>query len=48
MVALLARYASRMGVNPALVWTAESLPPDNIRTLSPQEIARWRLAASRL
>jgi hypothetical protein len=48
MVALLARYASRMGVNPALVWTAESLPPDHIRTLSPQEIARWRLAASRL
>ncbi len=48
MVALLARYASRMGVNPALVMTAESLQPDHIRTLSPREIARWRLAASRL
>jgi len=48
MVALLSRYASRMGVNPALVRAAESLPPDHILTLSPQEIARWRLAASRL
>jgi hypothetical protein len=48
MVALLESYASRMGVSPDLVRTAESLPPDHIQILSGKEIARWRLAASRL
>jgi hypothetical protein len=47
LVALVARYASRMGVSPALVWSAESLPPDRIHLLTPQEIARWRLASTR-
>jgi hypothetical protein len=47
LVALVARYAARMGVNPALVWNAESLPPDRIHLLTQQEIARWRLASTR-
>jgi hypothetical protein len=48
MVALLSRYAERMGVSPEVVRAAESLPPDHIRILSAADIARWRLAASRL
>ncbi len=47
MVALLARYAARMGVDPALVFRAESLPPDHIEVLSARQMRRWRLAASR-
>ncbi len=47
LVALVARYATRMGVSPALVWSAESLPPDHIHLLTQQEIARWRLASTR-
>jgi hypothetical protein len=47
MVATLARYAFRMGVSPALVWRAESLTPGALDTLSPVEIARWRLASTR-
>ena len=31
---LLARYAARMGVNPAIVWRAESLPPDALHICS--------------
>ena len=46
MVAILARYAVRMGVSPALVWRAESLTPGTLDILSPAEIARWRLAAA--
>jgi len=48
MVALLARYAARMGVSPELVRTAERLKPDHIQILSAADIARWRLAVSRL
>jgi hypothetical protein len=48
MVALLSRYAERMGVSPEVVRAAESLPPDHIRILSAADIARWRLAVSRL
>jgi hypothetical protein len=48
LVALLARYAQRMGVDPALVWRAESLSPDVLQILTPQEIARWRLGAAKL
>ena len=48
LVAVLARYAARMGVDPALVWSAESLSPGVLRILSAQEIARWRLGAARL
>ncbi len=48
LVAVLARYAAGMGVDPALVWRAESLAPGVLHILSPQEIARWRLGSSRL
>jgi len=46
-VGRLASYAARMGVSPALVWRAESLPPGVLHVLSQQEIARWRLASAR-
>ena len=46
MVAVLARYARRMGVSPALVRAAESLPPDTMHVLSPEEMRRWSFAAS--
>jgi hypothetical protein len=46
LVAILARYAAQMGVSPALVWRAESLTPGTLDILTPQEIARWRLAAA--
>jgi len=44
MVAVLGRYARRMGVDPALVRTAESLPPDTVHVLSREEMRRWSLA----
>jgi hypothetical protein len=46
MVAVLARYARRMGVSPALVRAAESLPPDTMHMLSPEEMRRWSFAVS--
>ena len=46
MVAVLARYARRMGVSPALVRAAESLPPDAMHVLSLEEMRRWSFAAS--
>jgi hypothetical protein len=46
MVAVLGRYARRMGVDPALVRTAESLPPDTVHVLSHDEMRRWSLATS--
>jgi hypothetical protein len=46
MVAVLARYASRMGVSPALVRAAESLPPDTMHVLSPEEMRRYSFAVS--
>jgi hypothetical protein len=36
-----------MGVDPALVWRAESLTPGALQVLSAAEIARWRLASTR-
>ncbi len=48
LVAVLARYAARMGVDPALVWRAESLSPGALHILSASEIARWRLGSRRL
>jgi hypothetical protein len=48
LVALVARYAARMGVSPALVRRAESLTPGVLDILTPSEIARWRLASARL
>ena len=46
MVAILKRYASRMGVNPALVGAAEALPPDTVRVLTRDEMRRWAFARS--
>ncbi len=46
MVAVLGRYARRMGVNPELVRMAESLPPDTVHMLTREEMRRWSLAAS--
>jgi len=46
MVAVLGRYARRMGVDPALVRTAESLPPDTVHVLTRAEMRRWSLATS--
>jgi hypothetical protein len=46
MVAVLAKYASRMGVNPALVRAAESLPPDTVHVLTREEMQRWSFATS--
>ena len=48
LVALVAAYAKRMGVDPALVWKAESLPVDSPYLLSARDMARWRLASARL
>jgi hypothetical protein len=44
MVAVLAKYASRMGVHPALVRAAESLPPDTMHVLTRDEMRRWSFA----
>ena len=46
MVAVLARYARRMGVSPALVRAAELLPPDTMHVLSSEEMRRWSFAVS--
>jgi hypothetical protein len=46
MIAVLARYASRMGVNPALVRAAESLPPDTMHVLTREEMRRWSFATA--
>jgi hypothetical protein len=46
MIAVLKRYARRMGVDPALVRLAESLPPDSVRMLTREEMRRFSLAAS--
>ena len=47
MLAALTRYARRMGVNPALVRMAESLPPDTVHMLSRDEMRRFALATSK-
>ena len=46
MVAVLSRYARRMGVSPALVHAAESLPPDTMHVLTREEMRRWSFATS--
>ncbi|RBP09084.1 hypothetical protein DFR50_12355 [Roseiarcus fermentans] len=46
MIAVLARYARRMGVSPALVRAAESLPPETMHVLTPEEMRRWSFAVS--
>ncbi len=46
MIAVLAKYARRMGVNPALVRAAESLPPDTMHILTRDEMRRWSFATA--
>jgi hypothetical protein len=48
MVAVLKRYARRMGVNPALVGAAEALPPDTVHVLTREEMRRWSFATGQL
>ncbi len=48
MVAVLKRYARRMGVSPALVAAAESLPPDTMHVLTREEMRRWSFATGQL
>jgi hypothetical protein len=45
MVKILKRYARRMGINPKLVALAESLPPDAVHVLTPEEMRRFSFAA---
>ena len=46
LVAALAKYAQRMGVDQRLVREAESQDPDVVHLLTRQEMARWRLATA--
>ena len=46
LVAIVARYAQRMGVSPTIVAAAESLSPDQMKLLQPQEMLHARLATS--
>jgi hypothetical protein len=48
MVAVLKRYARRMGVNPALIGAAEALPPDTVHVLTREEMRRWSFATGQL
>ncbi|MBV8662348.1 MAG: hypothetical protein JO107_04530 [Hyphomicrobiales bacterium] len=48
LVAALASYAARMGVDPALIRRAESLTPGVLHFLSRAEIVHWRLAQPRM
>lgn len=48
MRAMLARYASGMGVSPELVNLAERTSPDQLYMLTGADIARWRLGARKL
>ena len=45
---LIAQYSAEMGVSRALIDAAEQTSSDNIYLLSPAEITRWRLGASRM
>ena len=48
MRAMLARYASGMGVSADLVNLAERTSPDQLYMLTAGDIARWRLGSSKL
>jgi hypothetical protein len=45
MVTALASYTAQMGVNPAVIRLAESIPPEEIHIVSAAELRRWRLAS---
>jgi hypothetical protein len=47
MVSILRRYARRMGVSSGLVSLAESLPPDAVHVLTPEEMRRFSFATGR-
>ena len=46
LVAVLSRYAQRMGVRRGLVQLAESLSPDIVHLLTRREMTHWRLATA--
>ena len=46
--AVLSRYTSRMGVNPALIARAEHTPSQTLYILSQADIRRWRLGVPNL
>jgi len=48
VAAVLSRYCSSMGVNPAVIKLAEHTEPGRLYLLSRAEISRWRLAVPRL
>lgn len=48
LVTALGAYTKMMGVNPAAIAEAESVEPEAIHILTPQEISRWRIGTPRL
>lgn len=48
IVSSLSAYTRMMGIDPNVILQAERIAPEAIRILTPKEIARWRLARSRL
>jgi hypothetical protein len=48
LVTALGAYTQMMGVNPAAIAEAESIEPEAIHILTPQEISRWRIGTARL
>jgi len=46
-VEMLARYASSMGVDPEVVYAAETIAPDDLHIVSRTELAHWRLAGQK-
>lgn len=46
MVNSLAHYAAQMGVDPTLIRTAETIPPETIRILTAAEIRGWHLSTA--
>ncbi len=46
-VAVLAKYASSMGVSRELIYSAEKVAPDKIHIVTPQELRKWRLGSQK-
>ena len=47
LVARLGEYAASMGVSRELVYAAESVSPERVRIITPQEMRRWRLGVEK-
>lgn len=47
LVTRLGEYAASMGVSRELVYAAESVSPERVRIITPQEIRRWRLGVEK-